>query len=156
MTGHTPLDNRLNEDGHNASNRINGLPLGWNTTGLTGTIQSISQGNHDDPQQIGHDPSYGGHIMTNFTVQHIHSLICNTYAVTMQHISSGFATLTQWQCSYAVAMPHIRSWLCNTYTVWGAQWLSGRVLDSRPKGSGFEPHRRHCVVVLEQDTFILA
>ena len=38
----------------------------------------------------------------------------------------------------------------------GAQWLSGRVLDSGPKGSGFEPHRRHCVVVLEQDTFILA
>ena len=37
----------------------------------------------------------------------------------------------------------------------GAQWLSGRVFDSRPKGSGFEPHRRHCVVVLEQDTFIL-
>ena len=38
----------------------------------------------------------------------------------------------------------------------GAQWLSGRVLDSRRKGRGFEPHRRHCVVVLEQDTFILA
>ena len=38
----------------------------------------------------------------------------------------------------------------------GAQWLSGRVLDSRLKGHGFEPHRRHCVVVLEQDTFILA
>ena len=38
----------------------------------------------------------------------------------------------------------------------GAQWLSGRVLDSRPRGSGFEPHQRHCVVVLEQDTFILA
>ena len=37
----------------------------------------------------------------------------------------------------------------------GAQWLSGRVLDSRPKGRGFEPHRRHCVVVLEQ-AFILA
>ena len=38
----------------------------------------------------------------------------------------------------------------------GAQWLSGRVLDPRPRVSGFEPHRRHCVVVLEQDTFILA
>ena len=38
----------------------------------------------------------------------------------------------------------------------GAQWLSGRVLDSRPKGRGFEPHRRHCVVVLGQDTFTLA
>ena len=37
-----------------------------------------------------------------------------------------------------------------------AQWLSARVLDSRPRGRGFEPHRRHCVVVLEQDTFILA
>ena len=39
---------------------------------------------------------------------------------------------------------------------WEAQWLSGRLLDSRPRGRGFEPHRRHCVVVLEQDTFILA
>ena len=38
----------------------------------------------------------------------------------------------------------------------GAQWLSGRVIDSRPKGRRFEPHRRHCVVVLEQDKFILA
>ena len=38
----------------------------------------------------------------------------------------------------------------------GAQWLSGRVLNSRPKGRGFDPHQRHCVVVLEQDTFILA
>ena len=37
--------------------------------------------------------------------------------------------------------------------VGGAQWLSGRVFDSRPKGRWFEPH---CVVVLEQDTFILA
>ena len=37
-----------------------------------------------------------------------------------------------------------------------AQWLSGRVLDSRQRGPGFEPHGHHCVVVLEQDTFILA
>ena len=36
----------------------------------------------------------------------------------------------------------------------GAQWLSARVLDSRLKSHEFEPHRRHCVVVLEQDTFI--
>ena len=28
----------------------------------------------------------------------------------------------------------------------GVQWLSGRVLDSRPKGCGFEPHWRHCIV----------
>ena len=30
----------------------------------------------------------------------------------------------------------------------GEQWLSGRVLDLRPKGHVFEPHRRHCVVSL--------
>ena len=30
------------------------------------------------------------------------------------------------------------------------------VFDSRQKGPRFKPHRRHCVVVLEQDTFILA
>ena len=42
------------------------------------------------------------------------------------------------------------------HTFVGAQWLSGRVLDSRPRDRGFEPHRRHCVVILEQETFILA
>ena len=35
----------------------------------------------------------------------------------------------------------------------GAQLRSRRVLDSRPRGHGFEPHRRHCVVVIKQDTF---
>ena len=33
----------------------------------------------------------------------------------------------------------------------GAQWFSGRVLDSRPKGGGFEPHQRHCVVSLSKN-----
>ena len=33
----------------------------------------------------------------------------------------------------------------------GAQWLIGRVLDSRPRGRGFEPHRRHCVVSLSKN-----
>ena len=31
------------------------------------------------------------------------------------------------------------------------QWLSGRVLDSRPRGRGFEPHQRHCVVSLSKN-----
>ena len=38
-----------------------------------------------------------------------------------------------------------------TYCTVGAQWLSGRVLVSRPKGRGFEPHRRHCVVSLSKN-----
>ena len=33
----------------------------------------------------------------------------------------------------------------------GAQWLSGRVLDSKPRGRGFEPHRRHCDVSLSKN-----
>ena len=33
----------------------------------------------------------------------------------------------------------------------GVQWLSGRVLDSRPKGRGFEPHRHHCVLSLSKN-----
>ena len=40
--------------------------------------------------------------------------------------------------------------------IMGAPWLSGSVLDSRPRSRGFESHQRHCVVVLEQDTFIPA
>ena len=34
---------------------------------------------------------------------------------------------------------------------WGAQWLSGRVLDSRPRGRGFKPYWRHCVVSLSKN-----
>ena len=33
----------------------------------------------------------------------------------------------------------------------GAQWLNGRVLDSRPRGRRFEPHRSHCVVSLSKN-----
>ena len=32
-----------------------------------------------------------------------------------------------------------------------AKWLSVRVLDSRPRGCGFEPHRRHCIVSLTEN-----
>ena len=46
----------------------------------------------------------------------------------------------------------IQSWdrniLLNLYVLKGALWLSGRVLDSRLRGRGFEPHRRHCIVFL--------
>ena len=40
-----------------------------------------------------------------------------------------------------------------TYLSMGAQWLSDRVLDSGPKGHGFEPHRRHCVVSLSKNIY---
>ena len=39
------------------------------------------------------------------------------------------------------------------FTVYGvgAQWLSGRVLDWRPRGRGFKPHRHYCVVSLSEN-----
>ena len=33
----------------------------------------------------------------------------------------------------------------------GAQWLSGRVLDSLPRGCRFEHHWRHCVVSMSKN-----
>ena len=33
----------------------------------------------------------------------------------------------------------------------GAQGLSGRVLDSRPRGCWLEPHQRHCVLSLSNN-----
>ena len=67
-------------------------------------------------------------------------------------------------CSFALRIEHIFMTFCVCFRtefrtakgLQGAQWLSGRVLDSRPKGRGFKPHRRHYVVALEQDTFMLA
>ena len=41
--------------------------------------------------------------------------------------------------------------LRNFYASLKAQWLSGRVLDSRPRGRGFQPHRHHCVVSLSKN-----
>ena len=32
----------------------------------------------------------------------------------------------------------------------GAQWLSGRVLDLRPRVCGFESHLGHCIVSLDK------
>ena len=49
-------------------------------------------------------------------------------------------------------LPHLGlHWLSHVSTIFGVQWLSGRVLDLRPRGSGFEPHRHHCVVSLSKN-----
>ena len=49
----------------------------------------------------------------------------------------------------------VLSWshLLNTQANLGAQWLSGRVLDSRPRGRGFEPHWRHCIMSFSKNIF---
>ena len=62
-----------------------------------------------------------------------------------------FGTLGRWGAQGVKKISNMVMW-----HIMGAQWLGGRVLDLRPRGPGFEPHQRHCIVVLEQDTFILA
>ena len=49
---------------------------------------------------------------------------------------------------YSIYPAFSQTSIATNYT--GAQWLSCRVLDSRPRGGGFEPHRRHCVVSLSK------
>ena len=46
---------------------------------------------------------------------------------------------------------HIVRFCIFKYLHTGVRERSGRVLDSRPKGRGFEPHRRHCVVSLSKN-----
>ena len=103
-------------------------------------------------------------------------LLVNVKLLTKHHLEflSLKGSCTGWSESIHIKMPHcwkshVAAHMFNYFSCFscfgyseepsqtqGAHWLSGRVLDSRPRGCGFEPHRRHCVVVLEQDTFILA
>ena len=46
---------------------------------------------------------------------------------------------------------HIVRFCTFKYLHTGVREGSGRVLDVRPKGRGFEPHRRHCVVSLNKN-----
>ena len=52
------------------------------------------------------------------------------------------------ECSTCIWVVNLNITITGTV---GVQWLSGRVLDSRPKGRGFWPHRRHCVVSLSKN-----
>ena len=52
------------------------------------------------------------------------------------------------QVEYPICIAH--NSVCNAGAK-GAQWLSGRVLDSRLRGCEFKPHRCHCVVSLSKN-----
>ena len=77
--------------------------------------------------------------------------------VCLSRTTAHYLTLTMgYEASYLLFDQEMPQSQTADNPVMGAQWLSGRVLDSRPRGRGFETHRHHCVVVLEQNTFILA
>ena len=87
---------------------------------------------------------------SNFNNSQCHSLFIDVCVKSFTHRHSVlFKSFTLTGCSNTFVTNRIIHYM-------GAQWLSGRVLDLRPRGRGLKPHRCHCVVVLEQDTFILA
>ena len=45
---------------------------------------------------------------------------------------------------------YIGGYTVGNHVLWGAQWLSGGVLDLRLRGRGFKPHQHHCVVSLSK------
>ena len=61
--------------------------------------------------------------------------------ITLCDAEPGFIDYMVNQCSGHLADPGPHK---------GAQWLSGRVLDSRPRDHQFEPHQHHCVVSLSK------
>ena len=60
----------------------------------------------------------------------------------IQAAVKGFGQTAQAGLSLSDCTYHIFG---NLMSQLGAQWLNGRVLDSRPRGHGLEPHRSHCV-----------
>ena len=55
-------------------------------------------------------------------------------------------SVVKWQ-----SLKNCKNWVFIQNIHVGVQWLSGRVLDSRQRGSELEPHRRHCIVSLSKN-----
>ena len=84
-------------------------------------------------------------------------LLFGQYSISMHTFGSSILPPTNLhRFVWSVSLQYLRLSFMLKNPTEGAQWLSGRVLDSRLRDRGFKPHWRHCVVVLEQDTFILA
>ena len=58
-------------------------------------------------------------------------------------------------CYFIFCLPWIRFSHLKLPSSRGAQWVSGRVLDSRPRGRRFQYHQPHCVVSLNKTHLLL-
>ena len=59
------------------------------------------------------------------------------------------------QITAAAVLPNHNASINLYKTHYYTLWLSGRKLDSRPRGRGFEPHRRHYVVSLSKTPCVI-
>ena len=88
--------------------------------------------------------------------------MCVVKALAILHIRAGlFEILLVVNAMSTVT--HVHFYVClvinrfeSPFLLLGAQWLSGRVLDSRPRGRGYRALPASVRCVLEQDTLILA
>ena len=104
-----------------------------------------------------HRPLYGPHSPFLWTTQSIsmdHTVpsLWTTQAIPMDHTVHSYQPHSPFPMDHTVPYFRPHSPFPMDHTVHpGAQWLSGRALNSRPKGRGLEPHRRHCVVSLSKN-----
>ena len=84
---------------------------------------------------------------------------CSMFCCTLLYVHSIFAIILMGKREL-VALLRLSSW-CLVIVVWlflAVRERSVSVVEclTRPRGCGFETQWRHCAVVLEKDTFILA
>ena len=82
-------------------------------------------------------------------------ILCLIYHSVTIHLPGKFYRFDQKLCTHKLHYTHTQGlfWAIQHFQqiFKGAQWLSGRVLDSRQRGRGFEPHWLHCVVSLSKN-----
>ena len=86
-------------------------------------------------------PLFGLKNKNYFLISLFSGLLCNNSLFLLVEIYRGFTVVVYWSSTSFIN------------TLDGAQWLSGRVLDPRPRGCGFKPHLRHWVVSLSKTHF---
>ena len=76
--------------------------------------------------------------------------VCETHDLNMDFCSLTMLQTTMFRGSFARIYGPVNHEILSNHLK-GVQWLSGRVLVSRPMGCTFEPHRRHCIVSLSKN-----
>ena len=85
-------------------------------------------------------------------IRHMINMKCQAL-LSQKDVTKSAVILSYSQKGISIPLHH---WSVRLSGKLGAQWLSDRVLDSRPKGRGFEPHPVTALWSLSKTHFILA
>ena len=81
---------------------------------------------------------------------------CHSFVILLYDLLVPDTMVKSWGAVSLCRAPWYKTFLCSVWSCLFTREHSGKVLDSRPRGCGFELHRCHCCCALEQDTLILA